>query len=191
MRADSHVHVDPERLGGVTTTTAWDIHETPLGPLTLQAEAGGLTALWFPGRPGTLAEDGRNPARLAGAARQLDEYFAARRTVFDLELDLAGTPFQRRVWAALREIPYGGTVTYTELAREVGRPDIVRAVAAAVGSTPVPIVVPCHRVVGADGSLTGYGGGLERKRALLDLEQRGAACLETLPPGASRQLALL
>jgi methylated-DNA-[protein]-cysteine S-methyltransferase len=150
---------------------AWHVHETPLGALTLIASARGLRALRFPGRGAALAAAVRDPEALADAARQLDEYFAGERTAFDLPVDLGdGTPFQRRVWAALREIPYGTTVTYTELAEAVGRPDIVRAVAAAVGRTPVPIVVPCHRVVGASGALTGYGGGLPRKRALLDLE---------------------
>jgi methylated-DNA-[protein]-cysteine S-methyltransferase len=172
-------------------STAWDIHETPLGPLTLEAGPRGLTGLSFPGRAGPLEAGQRDPARLAAAKRQLDEYFAGRRTAFALALDLAGTPFQRRVWAALLEIPYGRTVTYTELARAVGRPDVVRAVAAAVGRTPVPIVIPCHRVVGAGGALTGYGGGLQRKEALLDLERRGAAGLEPRPVWAFRQLALV
>jgi methylated-DNA-[protein]-cysteine S-methyltransferase len=175
----------------MTNTTAWDTHETALGPLTLHGGPHGLSAVSFPGRCGPLDEADRDPALLSGAARQLEEYFAARRTVFELPLDLTGTPFQQRVWAALREIPYGQTVTYTELARAVGRPDVVRAVAAAVGRTPVPIVVPCHRVLGAGGALTGYGGGLERKRALLDLERRGVAGLEPEPAWAFRQLALV
>jgi methylated-DNA-[protein]-cysteine S-methyltransferase len=178
----------------MTKITARHIHETPLGPLTLHAGPRGLTGLSFPGRPDGRDEADRDPsarAVLAGAARQLDEYFAGRRTAFDLALHLTGTPFQQRVWAALLEIPYGTTVTYTELAGTVGRPDVVRAVAAAVGRTPVPIVVPCHRVLGADGALTGYGGGLERKRALLDLERRGAAGLEPQPAWAFRQLALV
>jgi methylated-DNA-[protein]-cysteine S-methyltransferase len=192
MPAESHVPVEAERLIGMTNSTAWDIHETPLGPLTLHAGPSGLTGLSFPGRCRQPLDEGtRDPARLADAARQLDEYFAEDRTAFELPIDLTGTPFQRRVWAALREIPYGATVTYTELARAVGRPDIVRAVGAAVGRTPVPIVVPCHRVLGADGSLTGYGGGLARKRALLDLEQRGTAVLDRAPAAASRQLAML
>jgi methylated-DNA-[protein]-cysteine S-methyltransferase len=153
----------------------WDVHETPLGALSLIASPRGLSGLRFPGGGPALAATARDPQALAGAIRQLDEYFAGERTAFDLPIDLgAGTPFQRRVWAALREIPYGATVTYTELAEAVGRPDIVRAVAAAVGRTPVPIVVPCHRVVGAGGALTGYGGGLPRKRALLDLERPAA-----------------
>jgi methylated-DNA-[protein]-cysteine S-methyltransferase len=175
----------------MTSTSAWHIHETPLGPLTLHAGPRGLTAVAFPRRGGALDEAGRDPAALALAAMQLDEYFAGERTAFDLALDLAGTPFQRRVWAAVLEIPYGTTVSYTELARAVGRPDVVRGVAAAVGRTPVPIVVPCHRVLGADGALTGYGGGVERKRALLDLERRGAAGLDPAPAWAFRQLAML
>jgi methylated-DNA-[protein]-cysteine S-methyltransferase len=170
---------------------AWDVHESPLGPLTLLASEHGLTALAFPGRAGALDERDRDPGALAAAAEQLDAYLTGARRAFDLDLDLHGTPFQQRVWAELQRIPYGETVSYTTLAERVGRPDIIRAVGAAVGRTPVPIVVPCHRVVGADGSLTGYGGGLGRKRALLDLERRvvdGAP----LPPGAgARQLALL
>jgi methylated-DNA-[protein]-cysteine S-methyltransferase len=175
----------------MTGTPAWDVHETPLGALTLHAGPRGLTGLTFPGRGVPLDDGARSPGALAPAAAQLDEYFAGERAAFDLPLDLAGTPFQRRVWAALLEIPYGTTVTYTELAHTVGRPDVVRAVAAAVGRTPVPIVVPCHRVLGAGGALTGYGGGLARKRALLDLERRGAAGLEPLPAWVFRQLELL
>ena len=155
-----------------TRSTAWDVYESPLGPLTLFGGARGLTGLAFPGRAGRLAEDERDAAAFAAAAAQLEQYFGGERRAFDVPLDLAGTPFQRRVWAELRQIPFGATVSYSELAERVGRPDVVRAVAAAVGRTPVPIVVPCHRVVGADGSLTGYAGGLERKRALLDLEGR-------------------
>jgi methylated-DNA-[protein]-cysteine S-methyltransferase len=173
------------------TTTAWDIHESPLGPLTVERGPHGLTALSFPGRGGTRDERRRDPAALADALAQLDEYFAGERRAFDLPLDLGGTPFQRRVWAQLRGVPHGATVTYAELARAVGRPDIVRAVAAAVGRTPVPIVVPCHRVVGAGGALTGYGGGLQRKAALLDLERRVAAGLAPEPAWAFRQLALV
>ena len=175
----------------MTITTAWAVHETPIGPLTLHRGPRGLTRLDFPNRGPARDETARDPGALEAAAAQLDEYFAGRRTAFDLPLHLDGTPFQRRVWAALREIPYGTTVTYTELARAVGRPDIVRAVGAAVGRTPVPIVVPCHRVVGADGSLTGYGGGLQRKRALLDLERRVAAGLAPALERRFRQLALL
>jgi methylated-DNA-[protein]-cysteine S-methyltransferase len=169
----------------------WDVHETPIGPLTLHAGSRGLTAIAFPGRGRPVDETARDPAALASAGAQLDEYFAGERTAFDLALELRGTPFQRRVWEALLEIPYGTTVTYTELAEAVGRPDIVRAVAAAVGRTPVPIVVPCHRVLGANGALTGYGGGLHRKQALLELERRGALGLAPEPAWAFRQLVLL
>jgi methylated-DNA-[protein]-cysteine S-methyltransferase len=191
MRAESHVPVDGERLIAMTSTTAWATVETPIGPLTLHRGPRGLTGLDFPNRGPARGEAARDPDALADAAAQLDEYFAGRRTLFDLPLDLAGTPFQRRVWAALRQIPFGTTTTYTELARAVGRPDIVRAVGAAVGRTPVPIIVPCHRVIGADGSLTGYGGGLQRKRALLDLERRAASGIDPPPDDALRQLTLL
>jgi methylated-DNA-[protein]-cysteine S-methyltransferase len=176
---------------GERTAHRWDVHETPIGPLTLHAGPRGLVAIAFPGRGRPVDETARDPAALAGAGAQLDEYFAGERTAFDLALDLRGTPFQRRVWEALLEIPYGTTVTYTELAEAVGRPDIVRAVAAAVGRTPVPIVVPCHRVLGSGGALTGYGGGLHRKQALLDLERRGVLGLAPEPAWAFRQLVLL
>ncbi len=104
-------------------------------------------------------------------ARELDEYFAGRRRAFDLVLAPAGTPFQLAVWEELRRIPFGGTTTYGELARRVGRPTAARAVGAAVGRNPISIIVPCHRVVGSDGALTGFAGGLDRKRALLALER--------------------
>ena len=117
----------------------------------------------------------RDDARLAEARRQLTEYFAGTRTAFDLVFDEAGvggTPFQRQVWEALLEIPYGETISYGELARRIGQPLAVRAVGAANGRNPLSIVVPCHRVIGADGTLTGYGGGMDRKRLLLALEAR-------------------
>jgi methylated-DNA-[protein]-cysteine S-methyltransferase len=103
--------------------------------------------------------------------RQLDEYFAGARTEFDVPMTLVGTPFQRTVWAALREIPYGETVSYGQLAERIGRRTAVRAVGLANGRNPIGVIVPCHRVVGATGDLTGYGGGLERKRHLLDFER--------------------
>lgn len=171
-------------------TTVWDVYESPLGSLTVAAGPRGLTGLSFPGRGGARDERARDRVALAPAVRQLDEFFAGDRRAFELALDLRGTPFQQRVWAALRRIPYGATLTYAELAQAVGRPDIVRAVAAAVGRTPVPIVVPCHRVIGAGGALTGYGGGLQRKAALLDLERRVAAGRAPEPAWAFRQLAL-
>ena len=145
------------------------VYDSPIGPLTLRAGERGLTALEFPGRESPPDGDA---AGLTDVVRQLEEYFAGERARFDVDLDLRGTEFQRAVWERLLAIPYGETTTYGELARELGRPDRARAVGAAVGRTPVPIIVPCHRVVGADGSLTGYGGGIERKAALLDLERR-------------------
>jgi methylated-DNA-[protein]-cysteine S-methyltransferase len=167
----------------------WSIYEGPLGPLTLTGEPGVLRGMWFPGRSDPLDEKRREPAAFADAVAQLDEYFRGHRTRFELRLELTGTPFQQRVWEALREIPYGTTVSYAELAGTLGRPDRVRAVGGAVGRTPVPIIVPCHRVIGSDGSLTGYGGGLQRKRALLDLEAATAADQDSPLPG-HRQLML-
>jgi methylated-DNA-[protein]-cysteine S-methyltransferase len=154
---------------------------SPIGPLTLVAAGGALAGVYMDAQrhlPDTVAQaapasqDGPDAAPLAAAARQLAEYFAGQRTEFDLPLEMAGTDFQRRVWAALREIPYGETVSYGELARGIGKASASRAVGLANGKNPFAVVVPCHRVVGSDGSLTGYGGGLDRKRFLLALEQR-------------------
>ncbi|HET91747.1 MAG TPA: methylated-DNA--[protein]-cysteine S-methyltransferase [Chloroflexi bacterium] len=110
------------------------------------------------------------PDRLAPALTQLREYFSRLRRAFDLPLDLRGTPFQRQVWDEIARIPYGTTTTYGEIARRIHRPRAARAVGGANGANPLPIIIPCHRVIGADGSLIGYGGGLERKAALLRLE---------------------
>jgi methylated-DNA-[protein]-cysteine S-methyltransferase len=169
---------------------SWTIYESPIGPLTLLGGPAGLTGLHFPGRA-ELAEHSRRPAGFIEATRQLDEYFAGERRSFELDVDLsAGSAFQRKVWTRLRQIPFGATIGYGELAESIGRPDRVRAVGAAVGRTPVAIVVPCHRVIGADGSLTGYGGGLHRKAALLDLEARVASGGRPEPAWAFRQLTL-
>ena len=170
---------------------AWTVYESPLGPLTLIGDDDGLRAIYFPGRSGPLDEAASDPRPFAQATTQLEAYFAGERRRFELALTLEGTPFQRRVWAALARIPYGHTRSYGALAAEIGRPDRVRAVGAAVGRTPVPIIVPCHRVIGADGSLTGYGGGLQRKQALLDLERDAGAGRPPRPAWAFRQLALL
>jgi methylated-DNA-[protein]-cysteine S-methyltransferase len=150
----------------------WTIHDSPVGPLTLTASDRALSGVHFAGDALALDPARRGAtAPLDAAARQLDEYFAGDRRDFALELDLgAGTPFQQAVWGELLRIPYGETVSYGEVARRLGRPERVRAVGAANGRNPIAIVVPCHRVIGADGSLTGYGGGLDRKRALLALE---------------------
>jgi methylated-DNA-[protein]-cysteine S-methyltransferase len=172
----------------------WTVCEAPVGPLTVVAGAAGIRGIWFEGQEPPL--DGpRRP--MPAAEAQLAEYFAGKRRRFELDLDLRGEPLQLAVWAALREIPYGETTSYGELTRRLD-PGLfpaelepykrVRLTAATIGRTPTPIVVPCHRVIGADGSLTGYGGGLDRKRALLDLERRVAG-----PPAAEEadQLALL
>ena len=168
----------------------WNIYESPIGRLTLVERDGRLRGLRFPGKGDRFAEEGRRPERLAVAARQLEQYFAGERQRFELPLELLGSPFQQRVWEELQTIPYGTTVSYGELAQRIGRPGKAREVGAAVGRTPVPIVVPCHRVIGADGALTGYGGGLHRKQALLDLEGRVAAGLPPEPAWTFRQLAL-
>lgn len=153
--------------------------DSPVGPLTLVAADGRLTGLYMERQRHRPAEETfgePNAEPFAEAIAQLREYFAGDRTVFDLPLALTGTPFQERVWAALREIPYGQTVSYGRLAESLGRPTAARAVGMANGRNPVGIIVPCHRVVGASGALTGYGGGLDRKELLLDFErtQRGA-----------------
>ena len=145
--------------------------ETPVGMLTIVAGDGGLEAVLFGGEPGEVDE--RHPV-IARRRGSCGEYFGGERRAFDLPLDLAGTPFQRRAWLALAAVPYGTTRSYGEQARLLGAPGAARAVGAANGRNPLPIVLPCHRLVGADGSLTGYGGGLEIKRALLDLEAGSA-----------------
>jgi methylated-DNA-[protein]-cysteine S-methyltransferase len=170
---------------------AWDVCETPIGPLTLEASPRGLRAVHFPGRGPARSEHTRDAAMLSGAVAQIEAYFAGERPGFDLDLDLSPSVFERTVWERLLEIPYGETIAYSKLARAVGRPDIVRGVAAAVGRNPLAIVVPCHRVVAAGGALTGYRGGLQRKQALLDLEARVAAGLDPEPAWAFRQLAML
>jgi methylated-DNA-[protein]-cysteine S-methyltransferase len=150
-------------------------HTSPLGAVLLAATDRGLAGLWFEGQRyhPNAADWPMEPGHpvLTVACKQLDEYFAGRRTAFDLPLDLqGGTPFQRSVWQALLGIPAGERTSYAVLSQRIGKPAAVRAVGAAVGRNPVSIVVPCHRVVGTDGSLTGYAGGLERKSALLRLE---------------------
>lgn len=153
----------------------------PVGTLLLTAADLGLTGVYFethrhgPPASEALLPDAENPGRsaaniLAAAAGQLDEYFAGARTAFDLPLAPRGTPFQQRVWQALTGIPFGDTISYAELARRIDVPRAVRAVGGANARNPLSIIVPCHRVVGTDGSLTGFGGGIERKRWLLGHE---------------------
>jgi methylated-DNA-[protein]-cysteine S-methyltransferase len=159
------------------------IIDSPIGPLTLVAADGKLTGLYLDsprsggrdessaqtlGPPGDLANE-----PFAAAADQLAAYFAGLLTEFTLPLAPAGTAFQRRVWAALQTIPYGETWSYGQLAATIGNPAAVRAVGLANARNPIAIAIPCHRVIGSDGSLTGYGGGLDRKRYLLDLEDQG------------------
>jgi methylated-DNA-[protein]-cysteine S-methyltransferase len=149
--------------------------ESPVGTLTLVAGDGGLRALVFDGeRWPAGARPGKSPV-LTRAVEQLEEYFEGRRRVFELPLELVGTRFQREVWQSLASIPYGTTVSYGEQARRLGRPRAARAVGAANARNPISIVLPCHRVVGSDGRLTGYGGGLDVKRALLEHEARVAS----------------
>ncbi len=152
--------------------------QSPIGRLLLRGDGQSLHGLhMLQGRHPVAIEPGwrRSPAAFAEVESQLQEYFAGQRRAFQLSLTLQGTPFQRSVWEALQEIRYGETVSYGEIARRVGQPLAARAVGIANGRNPIAVIVPCHRVIGADGTLTGYGGGLHRKRFLLELEQAQAA----------------
>jgi methylated-DNA-[protein]-cysteine S-methyltransferase len=172
----------------------WDVYEAPIGPLMLVAGPAGLRGLWFPGKTPAPPEEARAP--LPAVTEQLDAYFAGELRAFEVDLDMRGTSLDREVWRLLLDIPYGKTESYGELAARVD-PDLfstdcepwqrARAVGAANGRNPVSIIVPCHRVIGADGSLTGYGGGLHRKQALLELEGSGRPD----PAWGARQTSLL
>ncbi|MDB5679934.1 methylated-DNA--[protein]-cysteine S-methyltransferase [Sphingomonas bacterium] len=157
---------------------AYTIFPSPVGALKLVASDKGLAAILWENdhedrvRLGDMTEDREHPV-LVETAHQLGEYFAGTRTRFDLPLDFRGTDFQKSVWAALLTIPAGETRSYAQIAQQVGRPTAYRAVGAANGKNPISIIAPCHRVVGSDGSLTGFAGGLDGKKYLLDLEQRG------------------
>jgi len=145
--------------------------DSPIGTLAATVDdEGRLVALHFPDHRTPAFTASANHSRFAAVVRELDEYFAGARHDFTLALAPRGTDFQRRVWTELLRIPYGETISYRELAVRVGNPAATRAVARANATNPLPIVVPCHRVIGADGTLTGYGGGLDRKRFLLHLE---------------------
>jgi methylated-DNA-[protein]-cysteine S-methyltransferase len=165
--------IDPIRHACTAQATV----ATPLGPVLIARTATGLAGLWFENQkhhPGVLYAPLRpDDPLLRQAADQLRRYFAGDAQAFDLPLDLHGTPFQQAVWQALLRIPAGATRSYGEIAQAVGAPQAVRAVGAAVGRNPASLVVPCHRVLGRDGALTGYAGGVDRKRALLALEARG------------------
>ena len=156
--------------------------ESPIGPLTLAGRDGRLQHLrmvdqtYEPRREGWESDDNA----FGDAVAQLQAYFAGELLDFDLELNLVGTDFQRRVWAALETIPYGETRSYGQIALQIGSPGASRAVGLANGRNPISIIVPCHRVIGANGSLTGYGGGLERKNQLLEMEKNRTAPVATL-----------
>ena len=156
--------------------------ETPIGELLLAGEAGTLSMIGFP--KGSMRRDPDadwiyNEQALAVVCVQLQEYFAGTRKDFDLSLKLSGTEFQVSVLEALQGIPYGHTTSYGAIAKQIGRPKAVRAVGAANGRNPIPIVVPCHRVIGSSGDLTGFGGGLDTKEALLRLEAENSPCFDS------------
>jgi methylated-DNA-[protein]-cysteine S-methyltransferase len=155
----------------------YEFLETPIGPLLLAADRDGLRHIEFPGsdQGRRIAADWqRSRRRLARVIAQLEAYFAGERQAFEVDLAAEGTPFRRSVWRELVRIPYGQTISYGELARRIGSPRASRAVGAANGANPLPVIVPCHRVIGADGTLTGFGGGLPIKRWLLEHERRHA-----------------
>jgi methylated-DNA-[protein]-cysteine S-methyltransferase len=179
--------IESELMSTITNTTNTTIINTttPTAPLQYTLEDSPIGSLLLVGNDqalhGLYMQDGRKPKRIAPSwersmsgfsdvKAQLHEYFAGERLAFDLVLVMDGTPFERRVWSALTEIPYGETCSYGELARRLDQPTAARAVGLANGRNPISVIVPCHRVIGADGTLTGYGGGLERKRILLELE---------------------
>ncbi|WP_306338390.1 methylated-DNA--[protein]-cysteine S-methyltransferase [Streptomyces sp. KL118A] len=155
--------------------------DSPYGPLTLVATDGVLSGLYMTEqrhRPPEETFGDRDPAPFGEAIGQLEAYFAGELTEFDVPLRLDGTPFQRTVWHGLQQIPYGETRTYGELAEALGKPNASRAVGLANGKNPIGVIVPCHRVIGANGSLTGYGGGLDRKQRLLAFEAGAAGTAE-------------
>ena len=164
----------------MTTFTA--TVDSPCGPLVLTSDGAALTRLLFDALVDP-AWSTNTDAVLEKTSQQLGEYFAGTRTAFDLPLAPSGTPFQVTTWLALREIPYAETINYGQLALRIGNPKASRAVGLANGRNPISIIVPCHRVIGANGSLTGYGGGLDRKRTLLDLERQVAGADDRLPWG--------
>ena len=170
-----------------TSTMFFSTVPSPVGRLTMLGEGEDLVGLYFDHDPeATKARAGavRDDRHLQRAAAELEEYFAGARTRFDLPLAPRGTEFQKAVWRALVRIPFGETATYGQIARSIGQPAASRAIGGANHRNPIAIVIPCHRVIGADGSMTGYGGGLDRKRLLLDLEARVASSGQLGLPGA-------
>jgi len=167
----------------MTATTCYRYVESPLGRILLVGDGTVLTGLYTAEHNRIRGpEAGRRPAdeSFAATVEQLAEYFAGNRRTFDVPLRLEGTPFQQRVWRELVQIAFGTTISYAELARRVGNPTASRAVGNANGRNPISIIVPCHRVIGADGKLTGYAGGVEQKRRLLEWERRDVATSESL-----------
>ena len=158
--------------GRVALRSFCDTLPTPVGVLILEADEAGLTAIRFPRRATRTTKPVVTNAVLAEAKRELQAYFKGRLTAFSVPLNWHGTPFQQTVWRALIEIPFGETVSYGDIARAIGRPKSARPVGGAVGRNPIPIMVPCHRVIGSDRSLTGFTGGLNIKVALLEQEGR-------------------
>lgn len=159
-------------------TTTYSLLPTPIGELLLIGDAGSLSGIYMPphkGGPAVGADWVRDDDAFAEARAQLAAYFAGQRTVFQLRRAVTGTAFQQLVWQELERVPYGHTVSYRQLAERIGRPTAARAVGTAIGRNPLSIVVPCHRVVGSSGMLTGYAGGVDRKRALLAHEKAVAA----------------
>ncbi|MPZ63810.1 MAG: methylated-DNA--[protein]-cysteine S-methyltransferase [Propionibacteriales bacterium] len=152
----------------------WTLMDSPVGRLRIAGDGHSVTAIDFEPHGEPVGERDDSDPVLVEARRQLTAYFAGEREEFDLALAPSGTPFQLKVWEALRSIPYGQTASYGDIARRLGLgPRGSRAVGTANGANPIPVVVPCHRVIGADGNLTGYGGGLDRKQTLLSLENPG------------------
>jgi methylated-DNA-[protein]-cysteine S-methyltransferase len=180
---------------GVNTMQYFDYYDSPLGQMLLVASDVALTGLHFVDEkyfPGVAAEWRRAPRAklIVQAHKQLDEYFAGTRTGFDLVVEPEGTAFQRGVWGALQEIPYGTTINYGTLAWRIGNANASRAVGAANGRNPISIVIPCHRVIGANGDLTGYAGGMARKEALLRLEAARVENFQLMPDhGVAEQLS--
>lgn len=170
-----------------TATTFFTTVPSPVGRLTLVGEGDDLVGLYFDHDPFAAkarAAGVRDDRRLRRAATELEEYFAGARTRFELPLAPRGTEFQKAVWGALVQIPFGETATYGEIARAIGQPAASRAIGGANHRNPIAIIIPCHRVIGSDGSMTGYGGGLPTKRLLLDLETRVTATGQLALPGA-------
>lgn len=156
-------------------TKRFTYYRSPYGEMTLQADDQGLLGAWFEihtTKPKMLGQFVENDPILTQTIKQLDEYFAGQRKMFDLPISATGTEFQRKVWQALTTIPYGETWNYLDLANAIGNPKAVRAVGLANGKNPVSVIVPCHRVIGKNGKLTGYAGGVETKAKLLELEQK-------------------